>query len=164
MYLGYKYYETRYEDYVMGTGNAGDFVYDEHIAYPFGEGLSYTSWEYTAFTASEDDDNFTFNITVKNSGGKDGKHSVLIYMQSPYTDYDKENDVEKPAVQLVGFTKTGDVKAGATEDVTVTVPKYIMRAYDSNAAKTYLLHAGDYYFTAAGSSHEAVNNILAAKG
>ena len=164
VYLGYKYYETRYEDYVMGTGNAGDFVYDEHIAYPFGEGLSYTSWEYTAFTASEDDDNFTFNITVKNSGGKDGKHSVLIYMQSPYTDYDKENDVEKPAVQLVGFTKTGDVKAGASEDVTVTVPKYMMRAYDSNAAKTYILDAGDYYFTAAGSSHEAVNNILAAKG
>lgn len=67
-------------------------------------------------------------------------------------------------MNLVGFTKTGMVEPGATETVTTEVPKWMMRAYDANNAKTYILDAGSYYLTVAGSSHEAVNNVLAKKG
>ena len=164
IYIGYKYYETRYEDVVMGTPNAGDFRYDEYVAYPFGYGLSYTTWSYSNFAVKEDGDNFVITLDVTNTGSVAGKHSVLIYLQSPYTDYDKQNGIEKAAVQLVGFTKTGMLEGGAKESVNVTVPKWHLRAYDSNNAKTYILDAGSYFFTAAGSTHEAVNNILAKKG
>lgn len=164
IYIGYKYYETRYEDVVMGTPNTGDFRYDQYVAYPFGHGLSYTTWGYGNMKVAEDGDNFTVTLDVTNTGSVAGKHSVLVYLQSPYTDYDKQNGVEKAAVQLVGFTKTGMLDAGASETVTVEVPKWALRAYDANNAKTYILDAGSYYLTAAGSSHEAVNNILAAKG
>lgn len=164
IYVGYKYYETRYEDVVMGTPNAGDFRYDEYVAYPFGYGLSYTTWSYSNFAVKEDGDDFVITLDVTNTGSVAGKHSVLIYLQSPYTDYDKQNGIEKAAVQLVGFTKTGMLEGGAKESVTVTVPKWHLRAYDSNNAKTYILDAGSYFFTAAGSTHEAVNNILAKKG
>lgn len=164
IYIGYKYYETRYEDAVMGTPNTGDFRYSEYVAYPFGHGLSYTTWAYSNFKVAESGDSFVVTLDVTNTGSVAGKHSVLIYLQSPYTDYDRQNGVEKAAVQLVGFTKTGMLSAGASETVTAEVPKWMLRAYDANGAKTYILDAGDYYLTAAGSSHEAVNNILAAKG
>lgn len=164
IYLGYKYYETRYEDVVMGTPNAGDFDYSKYVAFPFGYGLSYTTWSYSNMTMKENGDNFDITLDVTNTGSVAGKHSVLIYLQSPYTDYDKENGIEKASVKLVGFTKTGNVAAGAKETVTVSVPKWELRAYDANNAKTYILDAGTYLFTAAGSSHEAVNNMLAKKG
>lgn len=164
IYLGYKYYETRYEDVVMGTPNTGSFQYDEYVAYPFGHGLSYTTWAYSNFQVAEDGDNFVVTLDVTNTGSVPGKHSVLVYLQSPYTDYDKLNGIEKAAVTLVGFTKTGMLDGGASESVTVEVPKWQLRSYDANNAKTYILDAGSYYLTAAGSSHEAVNNILAKKG
>ena len=85
-------------------------------------------------------------------------------MQSPYTEYDKEQGIEKASVQLVGYAKTDMLDAGASATVTVTVPKEQMKVYDANGYGTYIVDAGDYYFTAANNAHEAVNNILAAKG
>ena len=93
-----------------------------------------------------------------------GKETVQVYFQSPYTDYDKANGIEKAAAELCGFAKTDVLAPGASEDVTITVKKSELRTYDANNAKTYILDAGDYYFTAATDSHNAVNNILAAKG
>lgn len=164
IYLGYRYAETRYEDYVMGTGNAGTFNYGSTVAYPFGYGDSYTTFAYSNYSVTEDADAFTVNVTVTNTGSVAGKKTVQVYFQSPYTDYDNQNGIEKASVELCGFEKTAILEPGASENVSITVDKSELRTYDSNGAKTYILDAGDYYFTVADGSHEAVNNILAAKG
>jgi beta-glucosidase len=166
IYVGYRYYETRYEDVVMGQGNAGSFDYDATVAFPFGYGLSYTTFTWSDFSASysSSDDSFTVKVTVTNTGDVAGKEVVEIYAQSPYTDYDRENGIEKASVTLCGFGKTAILAPGAAETVTVTVPRAELAAYDSNNAKTYILDAGDYYLTAAHDAHNAVNNVLAAKG
>lgn len=166
IYVGYKYYETRYEDAVLGQGNAGSYDYDKVVAYPFGYGLSYTDFTWSGFEGAYDaaNDEFTFKVTVKNTGDKAGKEVVQLYMQSPYTEYDKQNKVEKAAVQLVGFAKTDELAEGAEQTVEIKVDGQEMRAYDEFGAGTYILEAGQYYFTAASDAHEAVNNILAEKG
>lgn len=167
IYVGYKYFETRYEDQVMGTGNAGsvaEYDYSKQVYRPFGFGLSYTTFEYSGFAAQENDDSFDMTVTVTNTGSMAGKHTVEIYIQKPYTDYDKENKVEKAAVELAGFAKTGSLAPGASETVTVNVPKSAMKSYDAYGAGTYIVDAGTYYLTVGTDSHNAVNNILAAKG
>lgn len=162
IYVGYRYYETRYEDVVMGTENVGEYDYASTVAYPFGYGLSYSDISYENIAMEEDGDNLKFTVNVSNSSNVDGREAVQIYMQSPYTDYDRLNGVEKASVELVGFTKV-DVPAGGSAVAEITVPKTELRAYDANTAGTYILDAGDYYFTSANGSHEALNNILAAK-
>lgn len=163
IYIGYRYYETRYEDAVLGTANVGDYDYAKTVAYPFGYGLSYTAFTYGGLEMAENGGDLVFTVDVTNSGGVDGSEVVEIFMQSPYTGYDRENGIEKAAVELVGFSKVA-VKAGETVTATVTVPKTELRAYDANGAGTYILDAGDYYFAAGNGAHEALNNILAAKG
>lgn len=162
IYVGYRYYETRYEDTVLGNANVGKYDYASTVAYPFGYGLSYTTFEYSGLTMKEDGDNFVFTVSVSNTGSVDGREAVQIYMQSPYTDYDRENGIEKAAVELVGFEKV-TVPAGQTISVDVTVPKSELRTYDANGAETYIVDAGNYYFATGNGSHEALNNILAAK-
>ena len=166
IYVGYKYYETRYEDYVMGTGNAGSYAYGDDVAFPFGFGLSYTQFEYSDMTVfyNTDTDQFEISVTVTNKGDVKGKETVQIYAQSPYTDYDKENKVEKAAVQLIGFGKTAVLEPGAADTVKILVNRRDLASYDTYGKKTYIFEAGDYYFTAATDAHNAVNNILAAKG
>ncbi|MDE6588903.1 MAG: glycoside hydrolase family 3 C-terminal domain-containing protein [Oscillospiraceae bacterium] len=164
IYVGYKYYETRYEDAVMGTGNAGNFDYSKEVVYPFGHGLSYTAFDWSNFKASWSGDTCTVSVDVTNTGSTAGKDVVEVYVQSPYTDYDKQYGVEKPAVMLAGYAKTSELAPGASETVTVTFEKEQLKAYDSTHAKTYILDAGDYYITAAANAHDAVNNVLAAKG
>ena len=164
IYVGYRYYETRYEDVVMGTGNAGDYDYASEVVYPFGYGLSYTTFQWDNFNAAWDGDTCTVTVDVTNTGGVAGKDVVQVYVQSPYTDYDRANNVEKAAVQLVGFGKTDTLQPGETGTVTVTFDREQLKAYDYTTAKTYILDAGDYYITAAANSHDAVNNVLSAKG
>ena len=164
IYVGYRYYETRYEDAVLGQGNAGDYDYSSAVQFPFGFGLSYTDFAWSDYTVNEKDDSFEVSVTVTNTGSVAGKDVVQVYMQSPYTDYDRVNGVEKSAVELVGFGKTGLLEAGASETVTITVDKEVMKAYDGEGAGTYILDAGDYYFAAGKDAHDALNNILAAKG
>lgn len=166
IYVGYKYYETRYEDYVMGTGNAGAYAYGDDVAFPFGFGLSYTSFDYSGMESvyNEATDQYEVTVTVTNAGGMAGKETVQVYFQAPYTAYDMENGVEKAAVNLVGFTKTGILEPGDSQTVTVYVDKRDMASYDTYGAGTYILDEGTYYLTAATDAHNAVNNILAAKG
>lgn len=163
IYVGYRYYETRYEDYVLGQGNAGDYSYDGDVAFPFGYGLSYTDFAYSNFSVKEDGDHFVVEVDVTNTGSVDGKHTVQIYFQSPYTQYDIDNGVEKAAVELCGFDKKM-IEAGSTEHFTIEVSKEDLTSYDANNAKTYIFEDGDYYFTVGTDAHNAVNNILAAKG
>lgn len=164
IYVGYKYYETRYEDAVMGTGNAGDFDYAGEVVYPFGHGLSYTSFDWSNFKTSWAGEICTVTVDVTNTGSVAGRDVVEVYVQSPYTDYDKQYGVEKPAVMLAGYAKTSELAPGASETVSVTFEREQLKAYDSANAKTYILDAGDYYITAAVNAHAAANNVLAAKG
>lgn len=164
IYVGYNYYETRYEDVVLGNEDAANYDYTASVQYPFGYGLSYTDFEWSNYKVADKGDNYEVSVDVKNTGSVAGKDIVQIYMQSPYTEYDKEQGIEKASVQLVGYAKTDMLDAGASATVTVTVPKEQMKVYDANGYGTYIVDAGDYYFTAANNAHEAVNNILAAKG
>lgn len=77
-------------------------------------------------------------MDVKNTGSMAGKDVVEVYVQSPYTNYDKQYGVEKPAVMLVGYAKTGELAPGASETVSVTFEKEQLKAYDSTNAKTYM--------------------------
>ncbi len=166
IYVGYKYYETRYEDYVMGTGNAGTYAYGEQVAFPFGYGLSYTKFAYSdmAVAYEKETDQFQVTVTVTNAGDVPGKHTVQVYSQSPYTDYDKTHGVEKASVALCGFGKTGMMAPGESRTMTITVDKRDLASFDTDGAGTYILDAGTYYLALGRDAHDAVNNTLAAKG
>ncbi|MBR1812711.1 MAG: glycoside hydrolase family 3 protein [Lachnospiraceae bacterium] len=176
IYVGYKYYETRYEDAVLGQGNAsgsagtfassGNWNYAEEVGYPFGYGLSYTTFEQTLNSVTYDaqTDSYLVEVSVKNSGSVAGKSVVQVYGQQPYTDFDRENRIEKAAVQLVGFEKTKLLAPGETEQVTVTVERKELTSYDSYVNKTYILEDGTYFLAIGDDAHDALNNILAAKG
>lgn len=164
IYVGYRYYETRYEDAVLGQGNAGDFDYAKSVVYPFGYGLSYTSFDWSDYSVNWEGTTCTVTVKVTNTGKMAGKDVVEIYAQSPYTEYDRANNIEKAAVQLVGYAKTSELAPGKSEVVTVSFDQEELKAYDAVNAKTYILDAGDYYITAAADAHAAINNILAAKG
>lgn len=175
IYVGYKYYETRYFDAVMGQGNANSAAgatqgsawnYGDEMLYTFGHGLSYLDYTQTIKSVTVDrsvNGNITAVVEVKNNSNQDGKFLTQLYVQQPYTDYDRTNLVEKSAVMFLNSAKV-DVAAGKSKEVTITIPTKYLASYDANNAKSYILDAGDYYFTAAAGAHEAVNNILAAQG
>ena len=166
IYVGHKYFETRYEDFVMGTGNAGDYKYHDQVAFPFGYGLSYTTFEYSNMNSTYNPltDTFDVTVTVKNTGDVAGKETVQIYLNAPYTLYDQEHNVEKASANLVGFGKTDVLEPGETETLLIPVKKSDFASFDTYGYGTYILDAGDYYLTAATDAHNAVNNFLAAKG
>ena len=166
IYVGYKYYETRYFDKVMGTAKVGDYNYAKTVQYPFGYGISYTTFEWTNYTVSSKAENgdITVTVDVKNTGSVKGKDVVQVYVSSPYGDYEKTNFVEKSAVSLVGFEKTKELAPGASETVSVTVNVADFVSYDDVNAKTYILSEGDHLITAASDANAAVNNLLARAG
>jgi beta-glucosidase len=173
IYTGYKYYETRYFDGVAGEGNAlsapgayedSTWNYAKEVDYPFGYGLSYLSYEETLESIDVDKKVgglVTAKINVKNTDKKDGKFLAQLYFSAPYTDYDKTNKVEKSAVNFLTSEKV-DVKAGATETVTLQIPTKYLASYDYTTAKTYILDQGTYYFSTGNGSHAVTNNILSA--
>ncbi len=166
IYVGYRYYETRYADAIAGTGNTEGYNYLSDVAYPFGYGLSYTDFAYSdlKFAPSADGKSIDVTVTVTNTGDVAGKEVVEVYFQSEYTDYDRQHGIEKAAVELCGFAKTAKLAPGASETVTITVDKEEFRTYDTNGAGTYIMDAGDYYLTIGTDAHDALNNILAAQG
>lgn len=164
IYVGYKYYETRYEDKIMNQGNAGEYDYDSVVQFPFGYGLSYTEFTWSNFDYALDDKTINIKVTVTNTGEKAGKEVVQFYTQSPYTQYDIDNQIEKSAVNLMGFAKTDILDPNQSETVKISIPLERLKSYDANGLGTYLLEKGDYYFTVAENSHEAINNILKVKG
>lgn len=172
IYVGYRYYETRYEDCILGRGGAdspvgstdgGAWDYAKEVVYPFGFGLSTTTFEWSNFKTAWDGKECTVSVDVTNTGDYEGKDVVQVYIQSPYTDYDRQNGVEKAAVTLAGFAKTGLLKKGQTETVKVMFTEESFKAYDAKGAKTYILDAGTYYITAAKDAHAAINNIILKK-
>ncbi len=165
IYNGYRYSETRYEDTVLKQGNAGSFSYRDAVAYPYGYGLTYSDFSYSDFNVKEnEDDTYTITVNVKNIGKKESKESVEIYLQKPYTDYDKRNGIEKSSIELVAYGKSKLLKPNTSEKLTFNVDGRFFASYDANEAKTYVLDAGDYYLATGKDVHDAMNNILAKKG
>ncbi|MBO5529434.1 MAG: glycoside hydrolase family 3 C-terminal domain-containing protein [Bacilli bacterium] len=170
IYVGYRYYETRYEDVVTNRNQVGNFKYSDAVAYPFGYGMSYTDFEYSnpRLQVNRDGEgnvlSYDYTVNVKNVGDTAGKEAVQVYLQKPYSRHDVIVGIEKSAVELAGFGKTSLLQPGANEDVKVTVDFEQLRTYDAEADKTYILDEGDYYLSFGRDSHDALNNILAAKG
>lgn len=177
IYIGYRYYETRYADCVMNVGNASSakgakhssngWNYNEEVAFPFGYGVSYTTFSYSDFSVEKSGDNYLVSVTVTNTGKVSGKEAVQIYLQRPYTDYDRQKGIEKPAIELAGYDKTGKLDPGVSEQITVTVPGEYFKTYDStygNGTGRYILEEGDYYLTVGTDAHVALNNVLSSQG
>ncbi len=164
MYLGYKYTETRYEDYVMGAANVGEYVYDDVVAYPFGYGLSYTTFDFGTPAVQKVGKEYQVSVKVTNTGDVAGKTPVQIYIAKPYGEYAKANDIQVPSVQLIDFGKTSLLQPGKSETVTVNVSEQYFSTYDTFGAGTYVIMPGDYYLIVAEDAHAAANNLLAAKG
>lgn len=184
IYAGYRYYETRYADIVLGNGGAeasagtyanadgtvstedGTWDYANEVVYPFGYGLSYTEFEQKIDSVEILGTKETAKVTVTttNTGDTDGKAVVQLYAQAPYTDYDKQYGIEKSAVQLMDFEKTNTLAPGESQTITMEVDMSNLASYDSENAKTYVVDPGTYYFAVGDDSHDALNNILAALG
>lgn len=187
IYVGYRYYETRYYDSVFGNGNAGSPVgayasstewdYDKEVAYGFGYGLSYTDFtqefegepEFNVSTDPETgvcDATAVFHVKVTNTGDMAGKSIVQIYGQAPYT----EGGVEKSAVQLLNFGKTDTLKPGESQVVSVEVDLQYIASYDNTydngdgTVGTYILDPGMYYFAMGNGAHDALNHMMARQG
>lgn len=166
MYNGYRYYETAYDTKASG------FVYGEldgkgaarvqgEVAYPFGYGLSYTSFEQKIVSVSEGDE-FEVEVEVVNTGDRKGKEVVQLYMNAPYTSYDQEMKIEKPTANLIAFGKTKELNPGESDRVTLTFSKDEMASYcytrdnGDGTQGCYLLEAGDYSLTLRKNSHEVI--------
>lgn len=187
IYTGYRYYETRYADVVAGVSGAktaqagswsdsskgyavstteGTWDYTNEVNYPFGYGLSYTTFKTTldSMNIKGDKKTGTATVTVENTGDVAGKKAIELYVSVPYTQYDKDNGVEKSAIQLVNFEKTVTLAPGASQTITLDIDMSTVASYDYTNAKTFILDEGNYYFTVADNSHEALNNVLSAQG
>lgn len=176
IYVGYKYFETRYYDSIVnpsfkadstaGSHDGSAWSYDKEVLYTFGSGLSYLEYEQNIKSVQVDkttEGNVTAVVEIKNKGDKEGLFTAQLYAQQPYTQFDRENLVEKSAVMFLNSAKVS-VPAGQSKEVTITVPTKYLASYDAKVNKTYVLDEGDYFFTAANGSHEAVNNIIKAQG
>ncbi len=175
IYNGYKYYETRYEDEILGQGNATAssgssngraWNYENEVSYPFGYGLSYTTFEQSLKGVNvEVGGESTATVEVKNTGSVSGKSVVQLYVQTPYT----QGGLEKSAIQLVAFGKTGELKPGEKETVEISFDASYFASYDQDAENglgtkgAWVLEAGDYFFSIGNGAHEALNNVLANK-
>ena len=165
IYVGYRYYETRYEDAVLGQGNAGDFDYAAEVVYPFGHGLSYTTFAYSDLQVEwKDLESITVKVTVTNTGDVAGKDAVQIYAQTPYTAYDQKKGIEKASVALVAYDKTKLLEPGESQTIEIAVDPALLASFDAHGAGTYIIENGTYDIAVGQDSHDAVNNILAAKG
>ncbi len=148
IYVGYRYYETAAAEAMVG--NYAGFDYDSAVVYPFGYGLSYTSFE-KEFDGTPEfkDGTYTFNVKVTNTGDRAGKDVVEIYAETPYT----KGGIEKSKVVLAGFAKTSELAAGASETVTITVNSEELASYDYKDKGCYVLEAGTYGFYLSDNSH-----------
>ena len=184
IYTGYRYYETRYADIVLGNGgenaSAGTYAaadgtiavadgvwnYSDQVVYPFGYGLSYTTFEQTIdqVNIAADKKTADVTVTVKNTGDAAGKSVIELYASVPYTDYDKEHGVEKSAIQLMNYEKTSTLKPGESQTITVNVDMSLLASYDAFGAGTFIVDPGTYYFALGADAHDALNNVLAAQG
>ncbi len=168
IYLGYKYYETRYEDSILNADSSGasatgatagvfdstnGWNYDEEVTYSFGYGMSYTNFKQeidtekgdNGLTLSEDGRTLTVYYKVTNKGSVDGRSVVQVYGQSPYYTNSGHSDIEKASVQLLNYEKTEEIPAGKSVEGSIDIDLQLLASYDTDGEGTYVMEAGDYY-------------------
>ena len=151
IYVGYRFYETRYVDNT--TGLCDEAAYAKAVQYPFGYGLSYTTFEQSIADYKTTDSAIEMTVEVKNTGAVAGKDVVQVYYTAPYT----IGGIEKSHVVLAGFAKTSLLQPGASEKVTVTFASEDMASYDETGAKAYVLEAGTYQIKLMNNAHEVID-------
>lgn len=145
IYVGYRYYETAAQD--------GYINYEETVQYPFGYGLSYTTFEQKMGELSADGDSISVDVTVTNTGKVPGKEVVQLYYTPPYT----KGGIEKSHVVLAAFDKTDVLKPGESQTLTLSFMKEDMASYDYKDAKAYVLEKGDYAIKLMKNSHDVID-------
>ena len=160
IYVGYRYYETRYEDTVLGTSSGAPFSYDGEVAFPFGYGLSYTDFKLQNMKMELGKKGYEVTVEVRNTGERAGREVVQFYIQKPYSQYASKNGLEVPSVELAGFAKTGEIEPGESEKVKIVIAEEAFKSFDAGGKGTYIIDGGTYLVTAAQDAHTAVNNIL----
>ena len=145
IYMGYRFYETAAADGYFGSVTAGSDPYYNRtngVVYPFGYGLSYTTFTQAITSAQYQDGAFTFTVEVTNTGNVAGKDVVELYVEAPYY----AGGIEKAKVILCGFDKTQTLEPGQSESITITVDQEDIASYDDQVNCCYVLDAGDYTF------------------
>lgn len=146
IYVGYKYYET--------AAAEGFINYDEHVIYPFGYGLSYTTFTQEMSNFAENDGVITFDVTVTNTGSVAGKEVVEVYYNPPYYN----GGIEKASANLVTFAKTNVIEPGASEVVSMSFSVEDMASYDEYTNEAYVLEHGDYVISVNADSHTVLDS------
>ena len=147
IYVGYKFYET--------AADEGLINYDEAVVYPFGYGLSYTTFTQDMSEITDNGDGtISFDVTVTNTGDVAGKDVVEVYYNPPYTN----GGIEKATANLIEFEKTEVLEPGASETVKVTLATEDMASYDDKTAKAYVLESGDYTISVNSDSHTELDS------
>ncbi len=149
IYMGYRYYET--------AAKEGFINYDEAVVYPFGYGLSYTTfdWKVVNQTLGKEDGTISVDVEVTNSGEYAGKEVVQVYYSAPYT----KGGIEKAEVVLADFAKTNLLAPGETQMLTLSFPVEDMASYDYKTEKAYVLEEGNYAIRIQTDSHNLKSGI-----
>ena len=148
IYVGYRFYET--------AADEGLIDYDKTVVYPFGYGLSYTSFTQEMGDLTEQDGTISFDVTVTNTGAVAGKDVVEVYYNPPYTN----GGIEKASANLIAFDKTELLEPGASETVTISFSAEDMASYDEKGAGCYVLEAGDYEISIKSDSHNKIDSRI----
>ena len=166
MYMGYRYYETADEvdkNFVYGElDGKGAIVTSGAVAYPFGYGLSYTTFEQEIVSCEEVDGEIVVKVKVTNTGDVAGKEVVQLYYSAPYTDLDIQYKIEKPVVNLIAFDKTSLLGAGESEELTLTFAKEDMTSYcythenSDGTVGCYMIEEGEYVISLRKNSHDVI--------
>lgn len=144
IYVGYRFYET--------AAAEGLINYDEKVVYPFGYGLSYTTFSQQMGDITESNGTISFDVTVTNTGNVAGKDVVEVYYNPPYTN----GGIEKATANLIEFAKTDLLEPGASQTITISFDAEDMASYDAAGAKAYVLEEGDYLISVRSDSHNII--------
>ncbi len=147
IYVGYKFYET--------AAAEGLIDYDETVQYPFGYGLSYTSFTQEISNVSTDDETISFDVTVTNTGSVAGKDVVEVYFNPPYTN----GGIEKSTANLIEFAKTETLEPGASQTISISIAAENMASFDSYGYGCYVLEEGSYIISINSDSHTILDSI-----
>ncbi len=145
IYVGYRFYET--------AAVEGLINYDEEVQYPFGYGLSYTTFEQKMGDLTVENGTISVSVTVTNTGSVAGKSAVELYDTPPYTN----GGIEKAAVNLVAFEKTDLLQPGSSQTLTLSFTEESLASYDDKNAKSYVLEAGDYVISLRADAHTVID-------
>ena len=146
IYVGYKFYET--------AADEGLINYDDEVVFPFGYGLSYTSFTKEMSGITNDGTSLNFTVTVTNTGSVAGKDVVEIYSNPPYTN----GGIEKSSANLLDFAKTSELAPGESQTIEFSIPVEDLASYDYQTNGCYVLEAGDYVISANDDSHNIADS------